>query len=62
MLQRIDSMGIIATLRRLSQFLWTSLVTLYMRLLTSGEAESGENHSTYARCFGDATEAEEPNN
>jgi hypothetical protein len=55
-------MGIIATLRRLSQFLWTSLVTLYMRLLTSGEAESGENHSTYARCFGDATEAEEPNN
>ena len=45
-----------------SQTLWTSLVTLYMRLLTSGKAESGENHSTYARRIGDAMEAEEPNN
>ena len=56
MLQRIESMGIMVTFWKQLQFLWTNLVTLYILLLTSGEAESGENHSTYARCVGNAME------
>jgi len=56
MLQRIESTGIMATFRKQLRSLWTNLVTLYILLLTSGEAESGENHSMYARCVGNAME------
>ncbi len=56
MLQRIESTEIMATLRKLSRSLWTNFVTLYILLLMLGEAESGENHSTYVRCVGNVME------
>jgi len=56
MLQRIESMGIMVTFWKQLQFLWTNLVTLYILLLMLGKAKSGENHSTYVRCVGNAME------